>query len=83
MLQSVVAIRVTKNIQTRDFLTIRTTQQQPINLDVLIDKNWTNEWTRVCLWCPSNYLPPSSVITSTVVAGPGPSGLNTCNDTRY
>lgn len=27
--------------------------------------------------------PPSSVITSTVVAGPGPSGLNTCNDTRY
>lgn len=29
------------------------------------------------------HLPPSSVITSTVVAGPGPSGLNTCNDTRY
>lgn len=29
------------------------------------------------------YLPPSSVITRTVVAGPGPSGLNTCSDTKY
>ena len=27
--------------------------------------------------------PPSSVITEIVVAGPCPSGLNTCNDTRY
>lgn len=28
-------------------------------------------------------LPPSSVITRTVVGGPSPSGLNTCIETRY
>lgn len=29
------------------------------------------------------YSPPSSVMTSTVVLGPNPSGLNTCRDTKY
>lgn len=31
----------------------------------------------------SFHLPPSSVITVTVEAGPWPSGLNTCSETRY
>ena len=31
----------------------------------------------------ANTLPPSSVITTTVVLGPRPSGLNTCSDTKY
>lgn len=29
------------------------------------------------------YLPPSSVITATVVAGPIPAGLKTWSDTKY
>ena len=32
---------------------------------------------------PRDSLPPSSVMTTTVVAGPSPSGLNTCTETRY
>ena len=29
------------------------------------------------------YEPPSSVMTTTIVSGPGPSGLNTLTETKY
>lgn len=38
---------------------------------------------RLSLFRLLSYLPPSSVITVTVEAGPWPSGLNTCRETRY
>ena len=32
---------------------------------------------------PTTNLPPSSVMTTTLVGGPNPAGLTTCRDTRY